>query len=156
MTLRTWDPFRELNALRQEVERAFEDLGAGWGLRPASRNAFLPGVSARAYPLVNVSEDKDNIHVEALAPGLDPQTLEVSVVRDTLRIAGEKAAIKADIAADAYHRSERGAGRFVRTMTLPTEVDANKVKAEYRNGLLLLTLPKSEAAKPKQIAVSVN
>lgn len=87
---------------------------------------------------------------------LDPQSLEVTVQNGTLRIAGEKTPIKADIQPEAYHRAERGAGRFVRTMTLPTEIDADKVKAEYKNGLLLLTLPKHEKAKPKQIAVAVN
>jgi len=154
MVIGTWDPFRELDALRREVERAFEDFGA-WR-RPYSRTSFLPGISARNYPLINIAEDKDNVYVEALAPGLNPDSIEVSVLRDTLRIAGEKAAITSDIKPEAFHRKERGAGRFVRTVTLPVEVDGDKVKAEYKNGLLLLTLPKHEAAKPKQITVSVN
>ncbi|MBP8130553.1 MAG: Hsp20/alpha crystallin family protein [Candidatus Hydrogenedentes bacterium] len=154
MAMRTWDPFRELNVLRREVERAFEDFGVGrW---PAWRSAFLPGTSARAYPLMNVTEDKDSVHVQALAPGLDPDSLDVSVLRDTLRIAGEKSPIKADVKPEAYHRNERGAGRFVRTLTLPAEVDGDKVKAEYKNGLLLLTLPKHEKAKPKQVTVAVQ
>lgn len=154
MTVRTWDPFREMEALRREVERAFEDFGQG---RPSMwRSAFLPGVSARSYPLINVAEDRDNVYIEALAPGLDPQSLEVSVQDSTLRVAGEKTPIKADIKPEAYHRAERGAGRFVRTLTLPTAIDADKVKAEYKNGLLLLTLPKHEKAKPKQISVAVN
>lgn len=154
MTVRTWDPFREMEALRREVERAFEDFGQG--RQPAWRSAFLPGVSARSYPLMNAAEDKDSVYIEALAPGLDPQSLEVSVQNDTLRIAGEKTPIKADIKPEAYHRAERGAGRFVRTLALPTAIDADKVKAEYKNGLLLLTLPKHEKAKPKQISVAVN
>ena len=154
MTFRNWDPLRELEVLRREVERAFEDFGLGRG--PAWRNAFLPGESARTYPLINVSEDKDNVYVEALSPGLDPQSLEVTVQNGTLRIAGEKTPIKADIKPEAYHRAERGAGRFVRTLNLPMEIDADKVAAEYKNGLLLLTLPKHEKAKPKQIAVTVN
>lgn len=149
----TWDPWRELESLRREVERAFEDYRVG---TPRSRAGFLPGLMARAYPLLNVSEDKDNVYVEALAPGLNPETIEVSVLHDTLRIAGEKTPITAEIKPEAFHRSERGAGRFVRTLTLPTEVDGDKVKAEYKNGLLLLTLPKHEKAKPKQIAVQVG
>ena len=153
MVWRAWDPFRELDALRREVERAFDDYGTGG--RPYRRAAFLPGVSARTYPMLNLSEDKDNVYVEALAPGLAPDSIEVSVLRDTLRIGGEKSPIKADVAPSAYHRNERGAGRFVRTLTLPTEVDGDKVKAEYKNGLLLLTLPKHESAKPKQISVKV-
>jgi HSP20 family protein len=154
MALRTWDPFRELDTLRHEVERAFEDFGQGrW---PQWRSAFLPGVSTRAYPLLNVSEDKDNLFVEALAPGLTPDSIEVTVQRDVLRLAGEKTPLTADIKPEAFHRSERGAGRFVRTMTLPTEVDGDKIAAQYKNGVLTLTLPKHEQAKPKQIAVSVS
>jgi len=154
MMIGTWDPFRELDALRREVERVFEDFGTR--RCPYSRTSFLPGISARNYPLLNIAEDKDNVYVEALAPGLNPDSLEVSVLRDTLRIAGEKAAITPDIKPEAFHRKERGAGRFVRTVTLPVEVNGDKVTAEYKNGLLLLTLPKHEAAKPKQITVSVN
>ncbi len=154
MTLRLWDPFRELDALRREVDRAFEDYGA-WKW-PFSRTAFVPWVSARTYPLLNVGEDKDNLYVEALAPGLDPDSIEISVLRDTLRIAGQKAPLNPDIKPEAFHRSERGAGKFVRTLTLPVEVDSEKVSAQYKNGLLLLTLPKHERAKPKQITVAVN
>ena len=156
MTYAVWHPFRELDTLRREVERAFETHGVGWNRWPFSRTAFLPGVSARAYPLLNMGDDKDNLYVEALAPGLEPATLEVTVVRDTLRIAGEKQAISDDIEREAFHRNERGAGKFVRTITLPTEVDGDKVTAQYKNGLLLITLPKAEAAKPKQITVNVQ
>ena len=151
--MRSWDPFRELNALRREVERAFDDVGT-WR-RPFSRYSFLPGLGARSYPLVNVGEDKDNVYVEALAPGLKADSLEISVQQGRLHIAGEKPAITPEVKAEAYHRNERNAGRFVRTMTLPAEVDADKVKAQYKNGLLLVTLPKAEEAKPKQISVEV-
>lgn len=152
MTPRTFNAFRELDALRREVERAFDDYGA-WSW-PFSRTSFLPGVSARTYPMINVVEDKDAIYVEALAPGLDPESLEISVHDGQLRIAGEKPGLK-DIEAQAFHRSERSAGRFVRTATLPTSVNADNVTAQYKNGLLLFTLPKAEEAKPKQITVDV-
>jgi HSP20 family protein len=156
MAFTTWNPFRELEALRREVERAFESFGFEQWTGPFRRTAFLPGVAPRTYPLVNVSEDRDNVYVEALAPGLDTGTLEVLVLRDTLRITGEKQALAPDINPDAYHRSERSAGKFVRTVTLPVEVDGDKVKAQYENGLLLITLPKAEVAKPKQIAIQVS
>jgi HSP20 family protein len=153
MMRRTWEPFRELDALRRQIEHAFDEY-SGWDA-PLFRTAFLPGRSARTYPMLNVSEDKDNVYVEALAPGLDPESIEVSVHQGQLRMAGEKPAITADVKPEAYHRSERGAGRFLRTLTLPAEVNADKVSAQYKNGLLLLSLPKAEQAKPKQIAVSV-
>ena len=150
----TWNAWRELEALRNEVERAFE------GVVPPRSSctpmAFLPGRSARAYPLVNLSEDHEKVYIEAMAPGLDPSSLEVTVVRDTLRIAGEKQALSPEIKPEAFHRSERGAGKFVRTVTLPSEVDSNGVSAEYKDGLLRITLAKAEAAKPKQITVAVH
>jgi HSP20 family protein len=158
MPFRMWDPFRgfdrDFEALRREIESVFEN--AMEGKRPFARFAFLPGAAARAYPLMNVAEDSDNVYVEALAPGLNPDTLEVSVLDNTLRVAGEKPPISEDVKPEAFHRSERSAGRFVRTMALPVGVDAGKVQAEYKNGLLLLTLPKAEEAKPKKIAVSVS
>lgn len=149
-----WDPFQELEALRQQLERAFEDYRGG--RRSFSPTAFLPGLAARSYPLLNMNEDTDNIYVEALAPGLDPESLDVSVRDDVLRIAGEKPSVNPDIQAEAFHRNERSAGRFVRTVGLPASVDAGKVKAKYANGLLIITLPKAEEAKPKQIEVSVS
>ncbi|NIA13868.1 MAG: Hsp20 family protein [Nitrospiraceae bacterium] len=150
MTIRTWNPFRELDVLRQEVERAFDTYGRPWRQGSALRAVPLH------YPLLNVSEDKDNVYVEALAPGIDPETLDVTVVRDTLRIAGEKQALSDEIKPEAYHRNERSAGKFVRTLTLPVEVDGESVTAEYRNGVLHITLAKVEAAKPKQIEVAVS
>jgi HSP20 family protein len=147
------DPFSGLDALRREIDKTFEEF---WSDRSPRtwRGAFLPGRAARQYPLVNLSEDKDKLYVEALAPGVDPKTLDLSVVQGTLTITGEKPGL-AQVSAEAYHRNERAAGRFVRTIELPAEVDAEKVHADYRNGLLLVTLPKSEKAKPKQIPISV-
>lgn len=150
MTYTTWNPFRELEALRREVERAFESFGSEW--RP-SRVFDRWG---RTFPLVNVSDDKDNVYVEALAPGVNPDSLEISVLRNTLRLAGEKQAVTLDVKPDAYHRKERTSGKFTRTITLPVEVEGGKVAAEYKNGVLTITLPKAEEAKPKQITVQVS
>jgi len=158
MPLRMWDPFTDLDkgfeALRREIESVFDNVVEGKS--PFARFAFLPGAAARSYPLMNVAEDSDNVYVEALAPGLNPDTLEVSILDNTLRVAGEKPPISEDVKREAFHRSERSAGRFVRTIALPVGVDADKVQAQYKNGLLLLTLTKAEEAKPKKIAVSVS
>ena len=152
MTYATWNPFRELDALRREVERAFDDYDQ-WDL-PFSRVSFLPGRSARTYPMINVSEDKDTIYVEALAPGLDKDSIEVTVQDGQLRIAGEKPALQ-DVKPESFHRSERGAGKFVRSTGLPAAVNVEKISAKYENGLLLITMPKAEEAKPKQIKVEL-
>lgn len=148
-----WDPFQEMEALRREVDRAFE----GFGLRsePSFRTAFLPGRAARRYPLVNLHEDKDALYVEALAPGVNPDSLNLTVVRNSLSISGEKRTVLDGVKPEAFHRNERAAGRFVRTIELPVEVDEGKVSADYRDGLLLVTLPKAEKAKPMQINIQV-
>lgn len=149
----TWDPFTEMESLRREIDRAFDGFGGSRWVRPG-RVAFLPGLGARQYPLVNIHEDGANLYVEALAPGVDPRSLELSVVGTTLTVKGEKPGL-AQVEAEAYHRNERAAGRFVRNIDLPAEANREAVKADYRNGLLLITLPKSEAAKPRQIPISV-
>ena len=148
------DNFHELDALRREMDRIFDSMGGTWSF-PFSQISFLPGRAARSYPLINVNEDKDAYYIEALAPGVDPDSMDVSVVGNTLSIAGEKNMKSPDIKPEAYHRNERAAGKFVRTLELPNEVDSGQVKADYKNGLLLVTLPKSEKAKPKQISVNV-
>ena len=149
-----WNPFQEMEALRKEMDRLFGTIGSQ--TLPFARASFLPGRAARRYPLVNISEDKDTYYVEALAPGVDPNNLNLSVIRNTLTISGEKLRVGAEVKPDAYHRNERAAGRFVRTVELPAEVDEAKVKADYKNGLLLVTLPKHEKAKPKQVAINAG
>lgn len=150
------DPFREMESLRREFDRMFSTLGE-WSL-PFSQVSFLPGRAARQYPLVNLSEDKDNYYVEALAPGINPKAIDLSVANNRLTISGEKimAGAGVEVNPESYHRSERSAGEFSRMIELPAEVDPDRIKADYRNGLLLVTLPKSEKAKPKQISVNVG
>jgi HSP20 family protein len=77
------------------------------------------------------------------------------VAGETLTLSGEKPRAPGEIKPEAFHREERAAGKFVRSIELPVDVDETKVKAEYKNGLLLINLPKSEKAKPKQISVQV-
>ena len=148
------NPWQTLEALRRELDRVFDE--AGTRNEPFFRTAFLPGRAARRYPLTNIYEDKDAIYLEALAPGVDPATLELSVVGNTLSIAGEKRRVAGDVKPEAFHRSERATGKFVRHLQLPVEVDEGKIRADYKDGLLIVTLPKAEKAKPKQIAVQVG
>ncbi|MFZ5876007.1 MAG: Hsp20/alpha crystallin family protein [Nitrospirota bacterium] len=147
------DIIHEMDALRREMDRLF----AGTTATPR-RTAFLPGRGARQYPLVNTNQDSDNLYVEALMPGIDPKTLHVAVVRNTLTISGEKLRRPAgapDAAEEAYHRSERAAGKFSRSLELPVEVDDQRVAARYEQGVLRITLPKAESAKPRRINVAV-
>lgn len=148
-----WNPFEDLAALRQEIDRAFE--GFGVGQEPLRQVAFLPGRGPRRYPLINLLEDKDHIYIEALTPGVDPKSLDVSVTHNRLTMAGEKTRIAGDVKPEAFHRSERASGKFVRTVDLPLEVEDGGVQAEYKNGLLVVTIRKAEKAKPKQIDVKI-
>ncbi len=101
-------PFQEIDALRREIDRAFEEFGLETG--PSFRVAFLPGRLARGYPLMNLHEDADNLYVEAMAPGVDPDSLNLTVVRNTLTISGEKKRAPGDIKPEAFHREERAGG----------------------------------------------
>jgi HSP20 family protein len=147
-----WDPFIEIERLRQEFDRAASRVG---GMRPLHRFAFLPGRAARQYPLVNIHDDGESFQVEALAPGVDPDQLEITVVQNRLTIAGEKRGA-GDIAPERVHRVERAAGRFVRTVELPAEVDPERVDAQYRTGLLKLTLPRAAASRPRRVTVQTQ
>ncbi len=147
-----WNPFWQLDAIQRELDRVFDAKKTS---SPISRSSFLPGRSARAYPLLNIYEDKDNIFIEALAPGVDPGTFDVTVVHNRLTISGQKNGTPDQSQPEAYHRSERAAGRFARTLELPVEVNDQAVKADYVNGLLHVTLPKAEQAKPRQISINV-
>ena len=149
-----WDTFYNLESLRREMDDMFSNMGT-WRF-PFSRVSFLPGRAARRYPLVNVNEDKDAYYIEALAPGVNPKTFDVSVTGNMVTIAGEKNMAASEVKAESYHRNERAVGKFVRTVELANEVNEGKVKADYKNGLLLVTLPKSEKSKPKQITVNVK
>jgi HSP20 family protein len=148
-----WNPFEDMQALRREIDRAFADFGRGEN--PSHRVAFLPGIGPRQYPLVNLFEDKDKVYVEALTPGVDPQSLNVTVLQNRLTLSGEKSPIGDDVKPEAFHRNERASGKFLRSLDLPVEVDDGNVQAEYKNGVLLVAIPKAEKAKPKQITVNV-
>jgi HSP20 family protein len=148
------NPWQTLEALRRELDRVFDETGTRH--EPFFRTAFLPGRAARRYPLTNLYEDKDTLYLEALAPGVDPATLDLKVVDNTLSIVGEKRRVAGDVKPEAFHRSERATSKFVRHLQLPVEVDENKIRADYKDGLLVVTLPKAEKAKPKQIAVQVG
>jgi HSP20 family protein len=104
--------------------------------------------------LLNLLEDQNHVYIEALTPGVDPKSLNLTVMQNRLTLSGEKSGVR-EIKPEAFHRNERASGKFVRTIDLPMEVDEGAIQAEYKNGLLVVTLPKAEKAKPKQINVKV-
>jgi HSP20 family protein len=155
MSFWTFDLIEDIERMRREMDRFLEDARPSAQL-PFSRISFLPGRAARAYPLLNISEDGDGFHMHGLAPGIFPDTLDISITGNQLSIAGEKRPLPEEIQPEAIHRSERAGGRFLRTITLPSEVDSGKISANYTDGLLRISLPKAAVAKPKKIKVSMK
>jgi len=145
--LAVWPTVGNLLGLRDELGRLFED-------QLSELNRGLQ--SARRWnPAVDIYEDADNVFVKAELPGLKKEDIEVSLEDGELSISGERksAANHADAKA---HRSERFVGRFQRSILLPAEVKADQVNAHYQDGVLTVTLPKAEAAKPKQIKIDAD
>jgi len=112
-------------------------------------------VSAGVFPPVNISQDDDNYYVRAELPGIKAADLSVTALRNRVSITGRRV-ISKEGEKVSYHRKERAEGEFSRSITLPGEVASNKVEARYADGVLQLTLPKAEEAKPRQIAVTVS
>jgi len=143
-----WSPFRQLSTLREEIDRLFETPLAEF---THGSQQMLSGWA----PAVDLYEDKDNLYLKAEVPGLKKEDLDISIHEDLLTLAGERKAETKATPGQVY-RSERFVGRFQRTFTLPTPVAVDHVKATYSDGILTVTLPKTEQAKPKQISVTAN
>lgn len=145
--LTTWPSFGRLSDLRDEIDRLFES--------PLSELTRTSQLLSGWTPALDVYEDKDNFVVKAELPGLKKEDIEVSLHDGSLSISGERKTESKHEEGEVY-RAERFFGRFQRTVTVPTAVAADKVKAAYNDGVLTITLPKTEEAKPKKIDVSIT
>ena len=143
--LSNWSSTDRLASLRDEVNRLFD---FSW---PSRDTGLFSGWS----PTLDVFDDKDNLVVKAELPGMKKDEIEVSLHDGTLSIAGERKCENKFENAEVY-RAERFVGRFQRSVSLPTPVASDKVSAQYKDGILTITLPKTEEAKPKQIDVKVG
>src|SRR4030095_7579184 len=112
------------------------------------------GSVAGVFPPMNVSEDLDHYYVRALIPGIDVSQLDVSVVNQTIAVSGTRHSPEEE--GVSYHRKERAEGPFSRSVTLPASFDGARVEATYVDGVLTLTLPKPEAAKPRRVTVQTS
>ncbi len=140
--LTRWEPVREMMTLREAMDRLFDDAFT----RPLS----LSGVSA--MPNLDVVETNDEIIVKAALPGLKADDVQITVTGDTLTLRGEFKQ-ETENGDATYHLRERRTGSFERTISLPVDVQTEKAKADFENGVLIVTLPKSEAVKPKTISI---
>lgn len=150
MAIERWRPFEEMERMMDEMMR--------WPLRPWRRPLIwwrIPTQEVGWSPPVEMYEKTDRFVVRAELPGMKKEDIDISLVGDTLTISGERKP-EADIKDEEYLRCELCYGKFSRSITLPSAVDANKVEATYENGILLITLPKAEEAKPKKIELKVK
>ncbi len=141
-----------LGAGPRSMDRLLETL-----LSPESSmlGALLPELRPAAYPEVNVWEDDANVYVEAEIPGIGMDDLDITMLGGDLTITGERRAPQAPQGA-VFHRRERPEGRFARTISIDVPVDADKVSASLESGVLMVTLPKAEAARPRKIEVKTK
>ena len=146
MTIVRYDPFRDLRTLQEEVNRLFStNLTRGFGEEGIGRGAWNPSV--------DIYENKDQIVLEAELPGMNREDFELTVENNVITLRGERQFEKKDDS-DNYHRVERSYGSFTRSFTLPQTVSAEGANAEYRNGVLRVTLPKREETKARRIKIS--
>ncbi|MDI6851344.1 MAG: Hsp20/alpha crystallin family protein [bacterium] len=147
--LMRWDPFREIASLREEVDRLFDTFfGRQAEKMIREREAFW-------VPAVDIEETENEFIVKAELPGLKKDEVKLSITEDTLTISGERKMEKEE-KGKTYHRIEMNYGKFERTVRFPTEVVPDKAKASYKDGILTITVPKSEKAKSKEIEIEIE
>ncbi len=148
MNLIRWEPFREIATLQDRLNRAF---GTALG-RPEREDEM--NLAAWAPP-VDIAEEKDRILITAELPGFSEKEIEIQMENGMLTLRGERKFEK-ETDSKSYHRVERSYGQFVRSFSLPNNVDRDKIKANFSNGLLKVELPKREDAKPRTIAITAG
>jgi HSP20 family protein len=143
-----WDPFRDLLSIQDRMNRLFEQT--------LSRSRAEEGIAPSTWaPAVDIYETPETIVMKAELPGLSQEDIEIQIHDNTLTLRGERRFAK-DVEQENYLRIERPYGAFQRSFTLPATVHQDKIRAVFRDGVLELTLPKAEEAKPKKIAIEVR
>jgi HSP20 family protein len=152
MAIVRWEPFRDLASLQERMNRLFdESVRTRSGAAGQDDDWALGGSWA---PPVDIYEKDGNIVLKAELPGIEPKSVDIRIENNTLTLRGERN-LEQDVKREHYHRVERAYGQFTRSFTLPNTVDTEKIKAEYKDGVLSVRLPKHEEAKPKQIQVDI-
>ena len=144
--LTLWEPAREMMTLREAMNRLFDDSFT----RPVGSN----GISS-VIPAIDLYQTDDEVVVRASLPGLKSEDVQISVTGEVLTLRGEFKALDEKKEA-AWHIRERRYGAFERTIMLPTDVQTEKAKADFEDGILTITLPKAEAVKPKTVAIKAK
>jgi HSP20 family protein len=148
MTLTRWDPFNDLLRIQERMNRMFEDTVHA---RPEGE----AGDRGAWTPPVDIYETADRVVLLADLPGVNPGELEVRVESSALILRGERR-LEKEVEEESFHRMERGYGPFQRTFNLPATINQEGIRAEHRNGVLRVSLPKAESARPKRIPVEMK
>ena len=148
MALARWRPFRDLMNIQQDVDRLFDKF---FGCYPVE---FDGGVGTWS-PALDISEEESNLYFTIEVPGMTKEDVRITLQDNILTIRGEKKQETEQKGAN-YHRIERNYGSFTRSFSLPTVVEADKIRAQFQDGLLKVTLPKTEQVKPKEIPIAVE
>ena len=151
MTLVRWAPFHNIGTIQERMNRIFDDALSGQ--RGASDEDW--GLGGSWAPAVDIFEHEGSIVLKAELPGVDPKDVDIRVENNVLSLRGERK-FDSEVKREDFHRVERAYGSFSRSFTLPNVVDTEKIKADYKDGVLQVTLPQKEEAKPKQISISVG
>jgi HSP20 family protein len=146
MAVVRWDPFRDLGLLQDRMNRLFDDAGRGW-------RAEEPAATTSWSPSVDIFETEGEIVVKAELPGMDRKDIALHLENNVLSLRGERRFVK-ETKEENYHRIERSYGNFSRSFSIPATVDEEKIRADYKDGVLKIILPKKDQAKPKQIKIA--
>ncbi len=145
-----FDPFEDLTRLQREMNRMFDD-----SYRANPRNAEQGGQIRTWAPAVDITEDADKITLKAELPGIKQEDIDIEIHGDTLTLRGERK-LEESVTKGNYVRVERAYGSFQRAFSLNAPIQEDKVNASYKDGVLVIELPKSEAVKPKKVSVTAS
>lgn len=143
-------PFGNGRSLASQLDYILRDLNR---LVDSPQSGQFIDQSAGVFPQMNVSQDSENYYVRSEIPGVKLEDLEVSVTGRSLAVSGERK-FEVEDPKVRYHRRERQSGKFRRQFNLPTDLNTDKVQAQYRQGILMLVLPKAESTKPRKVSIS--
>lgn len=154
MALVRWSPMKELENMRRDMERIFEELGEPF---PRRRGGMWPRIaqSGSIVPSIEMYDKGTEIVVRVELPGIDKKDLDLSVTKDTLNVRGELKKL-AEVKDEDYYLSEIAYGTFSRTIALPMEVENEKARADLKDGVLEIVLPKKQETKSQEIKIQVS
>lgn len=152
MSIVKWSPIKELEEMRKDMDRLFEEFFSPITRR---RRGWLKPEMGVIVPNIEMYDRKNEIVVKAELPGVNKEDIDLTITKDSLTLKGETKK-EEEVKEEDYYAAEISYGSFTRTIALPVEIDSEKAKASFKNGILEIILPKKEEAKPKEIKIEVS